>query len=1599
MKFKRIMLVTLVLLAILTIGAVSASDDIASDDGLAVSDDAGIVIGDPDDGDGEGPGDGDGDGETNVVIYVNENDNFPITGENVDDGFVAISVPNEMNGTVIISSGENEFFNKDLKDFDDSNVEAEDENNMRYVVSPQDVGFFEGLVDGDEIEIAVFDGDNKLDNKNYRIFFEEDSFRLEAIYDSIDVYIWGGDKLYTDYPVRDVVSVSVPMNYDGTIFVEVNGEQRADWGIEHYDEDSWSYFAWGLEDLGITEADDYEIVVKLDDEILANETITVYEFQNDTFRAFLDYDNEIIQLYCPEGREGNLTVITYVETGKETYEAVFNETYGIADHPGWSSWALGDLGFNHDGFWTVFTFTISNGTDELCVLNKGYSHEENGEGDDGDERFYIPGEVNINNPDDAVVRINEFPEDVDDDFTIIVSQNGTAVSEKIFNVNKDYKVDEYWFNAEELGIGEYGEYDVLVKFTRDGEAIDETYSGSFRAVPVVVNINEDEEISDILNYIYEIELDKEAEGTAIVYINGEKRFEKDIKDIRFRSHSWMNGHVICLNDLNINESGEYDMGLEIYDGDGNLIRDDFNITKTINVGENTAVIQSRDYGDDNIAEFSFTTPLSQNAKIVLYLNGDYAGEFYLFGVDGDDFPVSSYDLWFDVEMLNETFIDNWGYLKIDRYNAVIKLIDGDTDTVLNESELTIYPLEIETHIWDESDERGKLYTDSQGDVVSVDIPKCYEGNIIVLVNGSEKVNWNIEFEDDLWVYNDWGLEDLEITEADDYEIVVKLDDEILANRTITVYEFNNDTFRAMIDYDEEIIKVFCPEGSEGNLTVAAYVQTDKETYEALFKESYDVADHIGWSYWTLEELGFEHDGTGVIFTVSVADAADEEVYGYSVYHIVNDEEEIFTDYEFFFKNPNSEFDDQGDFELEYGKSSNALVAFFYIPMDYGDSHTTLEVYRNGELFKTFASNDNVTHGFFNNGRKARGFEVCLDLTQLNDKDILTFRLPDREEDNEWTVVVEDKGDKLHFHEYESDVFEFDVFYGNMTTGRLNNPDLMGPNFDGNLFILAISDSYNITEGNIIISNESGDIMTIPLSECEKEYDYSCLGWGYSYNLSEVDIPEGEILVSFNSGNVTIPQKRIRSGDYIKRIILVEDILDQYTFNLAEDELTDESDIAINLITNTNRQSIYIDLAGGYFEIYVGGVKVENAGNLSYNFWKDNSNWQTDDFNYVNNLYPTDDGVYPNPDAFLKDVYDYWGSELDLFRLTSWRQGVEELNITLADLGITKSGTYNIKIIHHPDGLDNISTSEDNGAEEEYFVLDKTEVLSKDIVVNFHEAKPVDSALAISVANVTYGDAAIVTVTTNETFSGNVLVQIGDSNYTVAVTDGKGNLSISDLAAGNYVAKAFFKATDIFDADEINTTFTVNKMATSVIPLNKLVTTYYSKGTLVISLKDANGNPLVGKYVTAVFGNYAYSGWTNAKGRIYVTPLKSLAVGKYYPTLTFAGDENYTDSTGTAKIVVCKATPKFTYTAKVTYKRSNAKKYTIKLKTDLGVKMKNAYVVLKVNNVKYKGFTNSKGLFTFNLKKLTKKGNYIGRLYFYGDSKYNAINYKVKIYVR
>ena len=211
MKNKKFLIVNLILLAIFIIGAASASEDIASDDSaLSVSDDGisedtlavsdevpaieDVPVGDEPlstDADDSSQSSADEvildeDNNQGIIIFVDEKSSFPTSGEDVDDGFAAISAPKDMGGSVIISSNGKQFFNKAFSNFNESKVVPEDDeglqNYLRYSVSPLDVGFFEGLSNGNVIDIAVLNSGNTiLDSKKYSIFFEGNSFRFVSI--------------------------------------------------------------------------------------------------------------------------------------------------------------------------------------------------------------------------------------------------------------------------------------------------------------------------------------------------------------------------------------------------------------------------------------------------------------------------------------------------------------------------------------------------------------------------------------------------------------------------------------------------------------------------------------------------------------------------------------------------------------------------------------------------------------------------------------------------------------------------------------------------------------------------------------------------------------------------------------------------------------------------------------------------------------------------------------------------------------------------------------------------------------------------------------------------------------------------------------------------------------------------------------------------------------------------------------------------------------------------------------------------------------------------------------------------------------------------
>ena len=270
----------------------------------------------------------------------------------------------------------------------------------------------------------------------------------------------------------------------------------------------------------------------------------------------------------------------------------------------------------------------------------------------------------------------------------------------------------------------------------------------------------------------------------------------------------------------------------------------------------------------------------------------------------------------------------------------------------------------------------------------------------------------------------------------------------------------------------------------------------------------------------------------------------------------------------------------------------------------------------------------------------------------------------------------------------------------------------------NLVIITISDSLGITEGTITVSDGESTVFTRQLSEFEKEYDYGSDGYTYYLSLDEVKdiLPEGvNLTVSFNYADNTLAQKRIRFEDYLYSIVTVEDINNQFQFEVQDDLMLHENDTAIYLNTNTNRQAIYFDLGGGYFTVYVNGVKVENLGRVSFNTWMNKEYWRDDDDDYIERF-------NYDEEAFLNYVASYWGSELELFRLTSWNQGAPEIEITLADLGINESGTYNIRITHYPSvpgGLDDHSSL---GVESIYagemLIPTVTEVLNTNITCNF-----------------------------------------------------------------------------------------------------------------------------------------------------------------------------------------------------------------------------------------------------------------------------------------
>ena len=193
-------------------------------------------------------------------------------------------------------------------------------------------------------------------------------------------------------------------------------------------------------------------------------------------------------------------------------------------------------------------------------------------------------------------------------------------------------------------------------------------------------------------------------------------------------------------------------------------------------------------------------------------------------------------------------------------------------------------------------------------------------------------------------------------------------------------------------------------------------------------------------------------------------------------------------------------------------------------------------------------------------------------------------------------------------------------------------------------------------------------------------------------------------------------------------------------------------------------------------------------------------------------------------------------------------------------------------------------------------LEIIELANVNVTVDLKENA--DPALTVSVANIEVGNAATVLITTNSSFTGNVKVQVANKTYDVNVTNGQGNVSVTGLDVGEYIATATFEADAFFNASVKTAAFNVTakpvtpakedtkpvaKKTKVKLTLKKVKVKRSAKKLVLTATLKINGKAAKKKKITFKFKGKKYKAKTNKKGVAKVTikkkVLKKLKKGK------------------------------------------------------------------------------------------------------------------------
>lgn len=246
----------------------------------------------------------------------------------------------------------------------------------------------------------------------------------------------------------------------------------------------------------------------------------------------------------------------------------------------------------------------------------------------------------------------------------------------------------------------------------------------------------------------------------------------------------------------------------------------------------------------------------------------------------------------------------------------------------------------------------------------------------------------------------------------------------------------------------------------------------------------------------------------------------------------------------------------------------------------------------------------------------------------------------------------------------------------------------------------------------------------------------------------------------------------------------------------------------------------------------------------------------------------------------------------------------------------------------------------------------------------------------------------------------------------------------NLTEGNHVWKLRYTGDDKYKAEVLNGTFTLNPPSKTFVKKDPKMQVYVVGVGFSDSIDDETEVDPTGTYLKVKFPKevsgvlYLFvdkdlkqTKKISAKTHyMYINASKySLTEGEHRWYISYYGDKEYKSASASGdfdvefnneKVKVKKATPKIVSKNKSFRTKLYTKQYTVYLKTNKGVAIKKANVILTIKGGKYKKTiktkTNNKGKIVFKIKGLTKKGTYKATIKYGGNKKYKAITQKITI---